>query len=162
MLTEGTKEMDFQLVLCTDVNRAPHSARQVLLVIGAQSSSAKGAKYSTGGWELEAPILPGRQSVPATLPHQNVTPSVSARVQSPPPGWGGLRGVNAELGCHNTGGIQRRGLRLLHRHIWPRLPKRLCVLLQRSTLPATVGLLVWKWGMCVTGGLTTNTINFLH
>lgn len=35
MLTEGTKEMDFQLVLTTDVNSATDSARQVLLAIGA-------------------------------------------------------------------------------------------------------------------------------
>lgn len=62
MLTEGTKEMDFQLVLITDVNSATDSARQVLLAIGAWSNSAKGAKYSACWGEHEAPNPPGKQS----------------------------------------------------------------------------------------------------
>lgn len=47
-------------------------------------------------------------------------------------------------GCRSASGVWRRGLQLLHRHIWPGLAERLRVLLQRSTLPATIGLLVWK------------------
>lgn len=62
MLTEGTKEMDFQLVLSTDVTSTTDSARQVLLAIGAWSNSAKGAKYSAGRGKRKAPIQPGKQS----------------------------------------------------------------------------------------------------
>lgn len=58
--------------------------------------------------------------------------------------WGHHQRAEAGLGCRSTSGIRWRGLQLLHRHIWPTLPERLCALLQRSTLPATVGLLVWK------------------
>lgn len=136
MLTEGTKEMDFQPVLTTDVNIISDNTHQVLLVMGARPSVARGAKYLVVWGGCKAPGVPGEQSCarhpPTLMPDTH------------PLGWGGPRRVSAGLDCHNTGGIQGRGLQLLQRHIWPRLPKRLCVLLQRSPLPATVGLLVWK------------------
>lgn len=158
MLTEWTREMDVQPA--TNMNIATDNAHQVLL---AQSYSAKRPKYLDGRVEHKAPNLPGKQSCACRPPTLKAWHAACLGGFKRPL-WAGevCGGVNAGLGCHNTGGIQRRGLQLLHRHIWPRLPERLCVLLQRRTLPATVGLLVWKWGMCVTGGLTTNTINFLH
>lgn len=137
--------MDFQPALTTDVNIATGSNHQVLLAMGSRSDSTKGAKYLAGQGGRGAPTLPGKKNCAHCPPTQKRdTQRVCEGLNTPTLSRGGPRGVNAGLGCHNTGGIQRRGLQLLHRHIWPRLPKRLCVLLQRSTLPATVGLLVWK------------------
>lgn len=62
MLTEGTKEMDFQPVLTTDMNIISDSTRQVLLAMGTRPSVAKGAKYLAVWGGCKAPGMPGEQS----------------------------------------------------------------------------------------------------